>query len=175
MPNSLKWVPSEISSDSLLILPIPYIRRERRIFHGIVDAFSARFQRAMMMKSCAFTCLSCATGGVWHDLSRVANLPEDLDAAFFSPDIFYFCLRKVCFRLVLSLRYAPLFAPRPVVAIRHTPSRRDETGISLGKCASPWLSSATLCGMFLHRRRSLLVAKRLLATCMHGASATRGK
>lgn len=118
MPNSLKWVPSEISSDSLLILPIPYIRiRERRIFHGIVDAFSARFQRAMMMKSCAFTCLSRATGGVWHDLSRVANLPEDLDAAFFSPDIFYFCLRKVCFRLVLSLRYAPLFAPRPVVAI----------------------------------------------------------
>lgn len=173
VPNSLKWVPSEISSDSLLILPIPYIRRERRIFHGVVDAFSARFQRAMMMKSCAFTCLSRATGGVWHDLSRVANLPEDLDAAFFSPRTFstsafaksvsgWFCLPVT----LLSSSYR-----------RRTPSssRRDETGISLGKCASPWLSSAMLCGMFLHRRRSLLVARRLLATCMHGASTTRGK
>jgi len=74
-------------------------------------------------EECAFTCLSRATGGVWHDLSRVANLPEDFDAAFFSSDIFYLCLGKVRFRLVLSLRYAPLFAPRPVIAVIVAPRR----------------------------------------------------
>lgn len=155
-----------------------YTRLERRIFRGAASTLFPRSSAASDDdEECAFTCLSRATGGVWHDLSRVANLPEDLDAAFFSPGHFLLLPSQSPFPVgSVSPRYVPLFAPRPVVAVASPSlSRRDETGISLGKCASPWLSSATLCGMFLHRRRSLLVAKRLLATCMNGATATRGK
>lgn len=170
---------SESPSDSRLILPIPRVRQERGILHG---ASSTLFPRG-------------ALGVRWwwrvriylpwpRDRWCVTRLKPRCESAwgpwrgsfFPPPDVFYFCLRKVRFRLVLSLRYAPLLAPPPFCR-RRTPSssRRDETGISLGKCASPWLSSATLCGMFLHRRRSLLVARRLLATCMRGASVARGK
>lgn len=173
MPNCLKRVPSEIPGFPSDFADFAYKTRVENL------SWSCRcFFREVLAsdddEECAFTCLSRATGGVWHDLSRVANLPEDLDVAFFSG---HFLLLPSQSPFPVG-SVSPLRSSLPSLSCRRrspSSSRRDETGISLGKCASPWLSSATLCGMFLHRRRSLLVAKRLLATCMHGASAARGK
>lgn len=119
----------------------------------------------------AFTCLSRATGGVWHDLSRVANLPEDLDAVFFSGAFSSSAFAKSvsgCFCLsVTPLLSLPLVSLSSSSSSSLPPPRRDEADIPLDKCALPWLSSTKPCDTFLHRRRSLLVAKRLLATCTH--------
>lgn len=135
-------------------------------------------------EECAFTCLSRATGGVWHDLSRVANLPEDLDAAFFSPDIFYFCLRKVRFRLALSPRYAPLLALRPVSSPRRNRhfARQMRLPVTLIRDALRHVLAqeevvarcqAVACHVYARRHRDSQEIKRIGADCWSRNSCTK--
>jgi len=78
-------------------------------------------------EECAFTCLSRATGGVWHDLSRVANLPEDLDAAFFPWH----------FLLVPSQSPFPVGSVSPLRSSLHSSSSRRCTTSSSSRRAVP--------------------------------------
>lgn len=178
MPDWLKWVPSEILS---LFLLIPHTRAENLSWSCRRDFF-----REVLAsdddEECAFTCLSRATGGVWHDLSRVANLPEDLDVAFFpwtfSTSAFansvsgWFCLSVTLLSslLVLSSPSIVIVAPRrnghfaqqmrlPVTLIRDVLRHVLVQEEVVARC------QAVACHVYAWRLRNSREMKRIGADC----------